>query len=90
MSDKKNALVLPEELSLFTADEYRSGLIKDIADKTPESLDASMLKIMDAAGIQLLLSLQKSFPELKIENIPEKLIVDFELMGLTELFDIQG
>ena len=75
-------LELPEELTLFTVEEYRTKVVKKISDKEIISLDASKLCSFDGAGVQLLLSLHKSFPQLRIKNLSEELSSILDLMGV--------
>lgn len=81
---------LPEELTLFTVDNYRAQLVDKIGNENLESIDASNLSLLDGAGIQLLLSLYKSFPHIKLRNLSHEHMQDLELMGVSEMLIKDG
>lgn len=86
MSKEGVSIELPEELTMFTVEDFRNKIINKIANKTLKNLKATKLQLLDSAGIQLLLSLYKSFPDLIIQDLSENIIEDLQLMGIKEIF----
>ncbi|MTI61458.1 MAG: STAS domain-containing protein [Firmicutes bacterium] len=83
-------IVLPEELTIFTVNDFRDKTIKRMSNRKLKGLDAADLRELDGAGIQLLLSLYKSFPYLTMENLSDALLKKLELIGLKEIFISKG
>ena len=83
---------LPEELSIYTVAELKKDLLDNIAELSAEEnliFDCSNLEEIDAAGIQLLLSvvktsLQEDF-DLFLENIAPDIKETLSLVGVKEI-----
>ena len=83
---------LPEELSIYTVAELKTDVLDNIAELSAEEnliFDCSNLEEIDAAGIQLLLSvvktsLQEDF-DLFLENIAPDIKETLSLVGVKEI-----
>ena len=53
-------LALPEELTIYNVSSLREEILELLADKEDLILDGSQVQEIDAAGVQLLLSLEKT------------------------------
>ncbi len=53
-------LTLPEELTIYNVASLREEILESSADKEDLTLDGSQVQEIDAAGVQLLLSLEKT------------------------------
>ena len=83
---------LPEELTIYTVSELKSDLLNKIEELSGESdllFNCSNLEELDAAGIQLLLSivktsLQEDF-DLFLENVSSEIEETLSLVGVKEI-----
>ena len=83
-------LALPEELTIYSVTEARTQWLAALdSGKDPLRLDASRLREIDGAGLQLLASLARSLGArgrtLRIEDAPPTLQAACERLGLAAL-----
>ncbi|GAB6098554.1 hypothetical protein JCM16358_04330 [Halanaerocella petrolearia] len=85
----KIKLALPEELIIYNVSTYREEILDNLSDEEELVLDCKQVEEVDAAGIQLLLSLQrmalkKDF-RLYLENVNPKFRSTLQLAGVEKV-----
>ena len=82
-------LRLPKELTIYTVSSWKEDILEELSAKEDLRLDCSSLKKLDGAGVQLLLSLEKTtFREkfdVELINIGAEIREIIELAGVEEL-----
>ncbi|TDX47827.1 STAS domain-containing protein [Orenia marismortui] len=90
---KELTLELPEELTIFTIYPFKEEVISKLEEKKNLIFDCYQVERLDAAGIQLLLSLEKTFLKekisLKLDNISKEIEETFKLLGVNEILDYE-
>ena len=84
-----NKIILSQELTIFTVNSLKEEMVKLLAEKKDIVLDCSKVEAVDGAGIQLLLSLERTLlnqeAELKLKQINSDFEKALELLGVKEV-----
>jgi len=84
---------LSQELSIYNVSLFKQEVLERLAEKSDLIFDCSQLELIDAAGMQLILSLQKTLLNeefnLKLRNISSEVEEVFELVGVEEILDYE-
>ena len=83
ITDKKITVVLDDELTIYTANDFRDSLTEQLQGITHIVINLSKVTEMDSAGLQLLFA---------IKNLNAKYDVEFieHSAAVTEVLDICG
>jgi anti-anti-sigma factor len=83
ITDKKLTVVLDDELTIYTANDFRDLLTEQIQDITHIVINLSKVTEMDSAGLQLLFA---------IKNMDTKYDVEFveHSSAVTEVLELCG
>lgn len=77
------SLKLSGEATIHDVEPLREALLAAVATQVPgRMLDLSGLVALDSAGIQLLVSLKRSVPDLKVHSCPQPLRDALDKLGL--------
>lgn len=98
---RSRTVILPEEISIFNIEEFWKNLINkvesvDRSDPSPILLDFIQLNHIDGAGIQVLLSLEKTMLKekynVKYLNVSAEIKEIFKQIGLGYLLvmEVEG
>lgn len=83
ITDKKLTVILDDELSIYTANDFRDSLAEQLQSITSIAINLSKVTEMDSAGLQLLFA---------IKNLNAKYDVEFieHSTAVTEVLEICG
>jgi anti-anti-sigma factor len=84
-------LKAPSELTIYNVKSFQEDLINKLGSNSDIHIDCQQIEIMDGAGIQLLLSLEKTALNenlnVKFINLTSEFREKIDLAGMTELLD---
>jgi anti-anti-sigma factor len=85
-----NALVanFTDELSIYTANEYRSALIDELPAVSNLTINLAGVTDLDSAGLQLLMAVSYLAPDIEVQFVQHSPVVSdtLNLLGLADHF----
>jgi uncharacterized protein (TIGR02172 family) len=69
--------------------EEEIGKLRAVNPPDNMLIDAGNLEYISSAGLRIILRLKKSFPEMKIVNVPGSVYEIFEMTGFTEMMPVE-
>ena len=77
-----------DELSIYTANEYRVALIEELSAVTDLTINLAGVTDLDSAGLQLLMALSYLAPDIDVQFVQHSTVVSetLSLLGLADHF----
>jgi len=86
-------IVLPQELTIYNVAAFKEEILEKL-DSSSVLFDCVNLEYIDAAGIQLLLSLEKTLLNqgmtLKLINLSNQIEESLDLFGIDSILNLKG